>query len=162
MGGEFGQVKEWAHDESLEWHVLQYPNHAGLQKWVEDLNHVYRREPALYEVDSDPAGFEWVDCSDSDQSVLTFLRKGQATDDVVLVACNFTPVPRANYRIGVPRGGYWHEIANSDAAQYWGGNWGNMGGVEASPVSHHGRPWSVSVTLPALSILFFRSKGQQG
>lgn len=161
MGGEFGQVKEWAHEESLDWHVLQYPNHAGLQKWVEDLNHVYRREPALYEVDSDPAGFEWVDCSDSDQSVLTFLRKGQTTDDVVLVACNFTPVPRANYRIGVPRGGYWHEIANSDAAQYWGGNWGNMGGVEAGPVSHHGRPWSVSVILPALSILFFRSKGQQ-
>jgi 1,4-alpha-glucan branching enzyme len=162
MGDEFGQVREWTHDGSLEWHVLQYPNHAGLQKWVEDLNHVYRREPALYEVDSDPAGFEWIDCSDSDQSVLTFIRKGHSTDDVVIVACNFTPVPRTNYRIGVPRGGYWHEIANSDAAQYWGGNWGNLGGVEASPVSHHGRPWSVSVTLPALSVLFFRSKGQQG
>jgi 1,4-alpha-glucan branching enzyme len=162
MGGEFGQVREWTHDDSLEWHVLQYPNHSGLQKWVEDLNHVYRREPALYEIDSDPAGFEWIDCGDSDQSVLTFMRKGHSTDEVVLVACNFTPVPRTNYRIGVPRGGYWHEIANSDAAQYWGGNWGNLGGVEASPVSHHGRPWSVSVTLPALSVLFFKCKGQRG
>jgi len=162
MGGEFGQVREWTHDGSLEWHVLQYPNHAGLQKWVEDLNHVYRREPALYEIDSDPAGFEWIDCSDSDQSVLTFLRKGQSTDDVLLVACNFTPVPRTNYRIGVPRGGYWHEIANSDAGQYWGGNWGNLGGVEASPASHHGRPWSVAVTLPALSITFLKNKGSRG
>ncbi len=162
MGGEFGQVKEWNHDESLEWHVLQYPGHSGLQKWVEDLNHVYRREPALHQVDSDPAGFEWVDCGDSDQSVLTFLRKGHTTDDVVLVACNFTPVPRTKYRIGVPRGGFWHEIANSDAAQYWGGNWGNLGGVEASQVPHHDRPWSLSVTLPALSVLFFKSKGQIG
>jgi len=162
MGCEFGQVREWTHEGSLEWHVLQYPNHAGLQKWVEDLNHVYRREPALYEVDSDPSGFEWIDCADSDQSILTFMRKGQSVDDVLLVACNFTPVPRTNYRIGVPRGGYWHEIANSDAGQYWGGNWGNLGGVEASPASHHGRPWSVSVTLPALSISFFKSKGQRG
>lgn len=159
MGGEFGQVKEWNHDESLEWHVLQYPSHSGLQKWVEDLNHIYRREPALYEIDSNPAGFEWIDCSDSDQSVLTFMRRGESTDDVVLVACNFTPVPRTNYRIGVPRGGYWKEIANSDGDQYWGGNWGNLGGVEAGPVSHHGRPWSVSVVLPALSILFFKSEG---
>ena len=162
MGDEFGQVKEWSHDESLEWHVLQYPSHAGLQKWVEDLNHTYRREPALYEIDSDPAGFEWIDCSDSDNSVLTFLRKARSTDDVVLVACNFTPVPRANYRVGVPRGGYWHEILNSDAAQYWGGNWGNLGGVEATPMSWHGRPWSVSLTLPALSIIFLRSGGQRG
>ena len=162
MGCEFGQVREWTHDGSLEWHVLQFPNHAGLQKWVEDLNHVYRREPALYELDSDPAGFEWIDCNDSDQSVLTFLRKGRSTDDVVLVACNFTPVPRTNYRIGVPTGGHWQEIANSDAAQYWGANWGNMGGVEASPASVHGRPWSVSVTLPALAVVFFKSKGQRG
>jgi len=162
MGCEFGQVREWTHDDSLEWHVLQYPSHSGLQKWVEDLNHMYRREPALYEVDSDPSGFEWIDCNDSDQSVLTFLRKGRSTDDVVFVACNFTPVPRMNYRVGVPRGGYWHEIANSDAAQYWGGNWGNLGGVEASPVAVHGRPWSVSITLPALSIVFFKSQGQRG
>ncbi len=162
MGGEFGQVREWTHEGSLEWHVLQYPNHAGLQKWVEDLNRVYRREPALYEVDSDPAGFEWIDCSDSDQSVLTFMRKGSTTEDLIVIVCNFTPVARTNYRIGVPRGGYWHEIANSDAGQYWGGNWGNMGGVEASPASNHGRPWSVSVTLPALSVLYFKSKGQHG
>src|SRR5579884_1111092 len=162
MGGEFGQVKEWSHEESLEWHVLQYPCHAGLQKWVEDLNHMYRREPALYELDFDPAGFEWIDCSDSDNSVVTFIRKGHSTDDIILVACNFTPVPRTNYRVGVPRGGYWHEIANSDATHYWGGNWGNFGGVEATPVPFHNRPWSVSITLPALAIVFFKSKGQRG
>src|SRR5690348_15236 len=161
MGGEFGQVKEWNHDDSLEWHVLQYPSHSGLLKGSEDLNHIYRREPALYEIDSDPSGFEWIDCSDSDQSVLTFLRRGKSTGDLILSACNFTPVPRTNYRIGVPRGGYWEEIANSDAGQYWGGNWDNLGGVEASPVLHHGRPWSVSVVLPALSILLFKSKGQR-
>jgi len=162
MGGEFGQVKEWSHDESLEWHVLQYPCHAGLQKWVEDLNHMYRREPALYEIDSDPGGFEWIDCSDSQNSVVSFIRKGHSTDDIVLAACNFTPVPRTNYRFGVPRGGYWHEIANSDAAQYWGGNWGNFGGVEATPVPFHNRPWSISITIPALAIVFFKNKGQRG
>ncbi|MEJ2007027.1 MAG: 1,4-alpha-glucan branching protein GlgB, partial [Acidobacteriota bacterium] len=162
MGCEFGQVKEWNHDESLEWHVLQFPNHAGLQKWVEDLNHVYRREPALYEVDFDHAGFEWIDCNDSDNSVLVFMRKAKSPDNAVIVACNFTPVPRTNYRVGVPWGGHWHEILNSDAAQYWGGNWGNLGGVEATPLSWHGRPWSVAITLPALSIVFLRSGGQHG
>ncbi len=162
MGGEFGQVREWNHDGSLEWHVLQYPNHAGVQKWVEDLNLIYRREPALYELDSDPAGFEWIDCNDSDQSILTFLRKSKSGDDVVVVACNFTPVPRTNYRVGVPRTGSWREILNSDAPQYWGGGWGNLGGVEASNIPCHARPYSDSLTLPALSIVFLKSEGPQG
>ena len=159
MGDEFGQVCEWGHDSSLEWHVLQYPNHAGVQKWVEDLNQVYRREPALYELDSDPAGFEWIDCNDSDQSILTFLRKGKAGHEVVVVACNFTPVPRLNYRVGVPRGGSWREILNSDAPQYWGAGWGNLGGVEATHIPCHGRPYSVSLTLPALAVVFLKSEG---
>lgn len=162
MGSEFGQVREWTHEGSLEWHVLQFPNHAGLQKWVEDLNHAYRSEPALYEIDSDPSGFEWIDCNDADNSILIFMRKAHAHDSAVIVACNFTPVPRADYRVGVPWGGHWHEILNSDAGQYWGGNWGNLGGVEAAPVSWHGRPWSVALTLPALSIVFLRSGGQRG
>ncbi len=162
MGSEFGQVREWTHDGSLEWHVLQYPNHAGVQKWVEDLNHVYRREAALHQIDSDPAGFEWIDCNDSDQSVLTFMRKGQSEQDRIVVACNFTPMPRANYRVGVPRGGFWREILNSDAPQYWGGGWGNLGGVQAVPIPCHGRSHSVSLTLPALSIIFLRSEGPQG
>jgi 1,4-alpha-glucan branching enzyme len=162
MGDEFGQVREWGHDQSLEWHVLQFPNHAGVQKWVEDLNQVYRREPALYELDSDPAGFEWIDCNDSDQSTLTFMRKGQSGQEVVVVACNFTPVPRVNYRVGVPRGGFWREILNSDAPQYWGRGWGNLGGVEATQVPCHGRPYSVSLTLPALAVVFLKSEGHQG
>jgi len=162
MGDEFGQVREWGHDQSLEWHVLQFPCHAGVQKWVEDLNQAYRREPALYELDSDPAGFEWIDCNDSDQSILTFMRKGQSGHEVVLVACNFTPVPRVNYRVGVPRGGFWREILNSDAPQYWGGGWGNLGGVEATQVPCHGRSYSVSLTLPALAVVFLKSEGHQG
>jgi 1,4-alpha-glucan branching enzyme len=162
MGDEFGQVREWTHDGSLEWHVLQYPNHAGVQKWVEDLNQVYRREPALHEVDSDPAGFEWIDCNDSDQSTLTFMRKGQSGHEVVAVACNFTPVPRVDYRVGVPRGGFWREILNSDAPQYWGGGWGNLGGVEARHIPSHGRPYSLSLTLPALAVIFLKSEEREG
>ena len=162
MGDEFGQIREWNHDESLEWHVLQYSSHLGVQKWVEDLNQVYRREPALYEIDSDPAGFEWIDCNDSDQSTLTFMRKGHSGHEIIVVACNFTPVPRVNYHVGVPRGGFWREILNSDAPQYWGGGWGNLGGVEARHVPCHGRPYSISLTLPALAIVFLRSEGHQG
>ncbi len=162
MGDEFGQVREWGHDQSLEWHVLQFPNHAGIQKWVEDLNHVYRREPALHQLDSDPAGFEWIDCNDSDHSTLTFIRKGQSGRELIVVACNFTPVPRLNYRVGVPRGGFWREILNSDAPQYWGGGWGNLGGVAATQIPCHERPYSVSLTLPALGVIFLRSEEPQG
>ncbi len=157
MGAEFGQVREWTHEGSLEWHVLQYPNHAGIQKWVGDLNRLYRSEPALHELDCDPSGFDWVDCNDWQQSVLSFLRKARSNNDQILVVSNFTPVPRTNYRIGVPRGGFWREILNSDGRDYWGGGWGNLGGVEAAPVSAHGQPYSLNLTLPALSILFLKS-----
>jgi 1,4-alpha-glucan branching enzyme len=159
MGAEFGQLREWSHDGSLDWQLLQTPSHAGLRRWVADLNGLYRREPALYELDFDPAGFEWVDCNDSENSTLSFMRKGQSTRDILLAACNFTPVPRRNYRLGAPRGGFWEEILNSDALDYGGSGQGNLGGVEAAPLSFHGRPYLLTVTLPPLSVVFFKNKG---
>lgn len=160
MGGEFGQWREWAHDESLEWHLLQYPPHSGLQRWVSDLNRVYRSEPALYQLDFDPAGFEWVDCNDVVHSVVSFLRKGRG-EDVILIVCNFTPVPRFNYRIGVPYPGFWREVLNSDAREYGGSGLGNLGGVEATLIPWHGRPYSLDITLPPLGVLFFKAGGQR-
>jgi 1,4-alpha-glucan branching enzyme len=157
MGGEFGQWREWAHDGSLDWHLLQYASHQGLQKWVADLNGVYRREPALHERDFDPAGFEWIDCHDTDASVISLLRRGRFTDELILVVCNFTPVPRVNYRIGAPRGGFWKELLNSDAREYGGSGMGNLGGTEADPSPIHGRPYSLTLTLPPLSALFLKS-----
>ncbi len=155
MGGEFGQRREWDHEGSLDWHLLQDVRHAGVQRWVRDLNRLYRWEPALHELDCEPAGFEWIDPDDSDHSVLSFLRKSRH-GRVVAVVCNFTPVPREGYRVGVPRGGWWREVLNSDAAEYGGSGWGNLGGVRAEPQPHHGRPYSVSLNLPPLGVLFFR------
>jgi 1,4-alpha-glucan branching enzyme len=155
MGGEFGQRSEWTHEGSLEWHLLQYPEHAGLRRWVSDLNRLYRSEPALYQCDFDPSGFAWVDCNDSEQSVLTFLRLPQGGAPI-LVVCNFTPIPRPNYIVGVPDGGYWREIANSDATLYGGSGVGNLGGVEAAPVAVHGHYHSLVLTLPPLAILMFK------
>jgi 1,4-alpha-glucan branching enzyme len=158
MGGEFGQWREWNHESSLDWHHLDHAPHAGVRKWVDDLNRLYRREPALHELDCNPAGFEWVDCNDSQGSTLSFLRKDRSTNAIILVVCNFTPVPRWNYHIGVPRTGFWRELLNSDAPYYWGSGLGNSGGVEADPVFVHGRPCSLSLTLPPLAILFFKSE----
>jgi 1,4-alpha-glucan branching enzyme len=157
MGGEFGQVREWTHDASLEWHVLQYPVHAGIQKWVEQLNRVYRTEPALHELDNDPAGFEWVDCNDSATSVLSFLRRGKSPRETILVVCNFTPMPRENYRVGVPFEGYWREVLNSDARDYAGSGLGNRGGVQTEEAPMHGRPYTLSLTLPPLAALFLKA-----
>jgi 1,4-alpha-glucan branching enzyme len=157
MGGEIAQWNEWYHETSLDWHLLEYPSHAGVQKWVADLNQAYRGQRALYEMDCDPAGFEWVDCNDATSSVISFLRKAKTADEQVLVVCNFTPVPRHNYLVGVPRSGLWTEILNSDAADYWGGGLGNYGGREATPVPMHGHPWSLNLTLPPLSTIMFRS-----
>jgi 1,4-alpha-glucan branching enzyme len=156
MGGEFGQGREWNHDASLDWHLLDYPQHAGVQRFVRELNHLYRREPALHQLDTDPAGFEWIDANDSEQSVLTFFRRGRSADEVILVACNFTPVPRYNYQVGVPRAGFWREVLNSDSVDYWGSGQGNMGGVESSPWGAHGRPHSLLVTLPPLGVVFLK------
>ncbi len=161
MGGELGQWSEWNHESSLEWHLLNYAPHQGIQKWVRDLNRTYAQEPALYEIDFEPAGFEWVDCCDNQNSTISFLRKGKTTDDIILVVCNFTPVPRLNYRVGTPRGGFWKEILNSDAKDYAGSGQGNMGGVEAAPFKAHNRPFSILITLPPLATVVFKSEGGQ-
>ncbi|HKY09134.1 MAG TPA: 1,4-alpha-glucan branching protein GlgB [Candidatus Binatia bacterium] len=154
MGGEIGQWNEWQHDGSLDWRALDAPMHGGVQKWVGDLNRVYRELPGLHQLDTDPAGFEWIDCNDTEDSVVSLLRKGRTDNSAVVVVCNFTPVPRQNYRVGVPHGGWWTERLNSDARDYGGSGIGNMGGVEASPLACHGRPFSISLSLPPLSILF--------
>ncbi len=159
MGGEFGQWSEWYHERSLDWHLLEYPFHAGLKSLVKDLNRLYADEAALHELDFHPDGFEWIDCSDSEGSILIFLRKGRSTEDILLAALNFTPIARFNYRVGIPRSGYWRELLNSDAAGYGGSNQGNLGGVEASPIPFHGRPYSLNLTLPPLGAAFFKSEG---
>jgi 1,4-alpha-glucan branching enzyme len=159
MGDEFGQWNEWNHDTSLDWSLLEEGSrHKRLQRWVRDLNTLLRGERALYELDSDWAGFEWIDCNDVARSVLTFLRKGNRPEDTLLFICNFTPAPRHNYRVGAPDGGFWKEIMNSDAPLYGGSGQGNMGGVEASPLPMHGRPWSLSVTAPPLGVVIFKAE----
>jgi len=158
MGGEFGQGREWHHDESLDWHLLEYEQHQGAQKWVRDLNRLYREETALHELDFDPAGFEWVDCNDSALSTLSLIRRGRNTK-TILVVCNFTPATHTHYRVGVPYGGFWKEILNSDSTYYWGSGQGNAGGVEAQPVSVHGRPHSLTINLPPLAAVYFRGEG---
>jgi 1,4-alpha-glucan branching enzyme len=160
MGGEIGQWGEWQHDGSLDWAALSYPLHAGIRQWVHDLNELYRSAAGLHELDCDSAGFEWIDCNDSDASVVSLLRKGRADDSAVVVVCNFTPVSRRNYRVGVPRGGLWRERLNSDARDYGGGGVGNMGGVEASPLACHGRPFSLSMELPPLAVVFFTNESR--
>jgi len=159
MGCEFGQVREWAHDTSLEWDVIQYPVHRGVQAWMEQLNRVYRSEPALHTLDSTVDGFEWVDCNDNATSTISLLRKSESPRDTVLVVCNYTPVPRLGYRVGVPHGGYWRELLNSDAREYAGSGMGNMGGVQAEEIPTHGRPFSLNLTLPPLAALFLKAGG---
>ncbi len=161
MGAEFGQRAEWDHESSLEWHLLQYEPHAGLQRWVQDLNQLYRSEPALHELDFDPAGFEWIDCDDSDSSVVSLLRKGRSTEERILAVCNFTPLVRSNYRVGIPREGFWREILNSDSWMYGGSGQGNLGGAEAQSLPCHGRPFSLELTLPPLAAIFFRNPGKK-
>jgi 1,4-alpha-glucan branching enzyme len=156
MGGEFGQRREWQHEESLEWWVLDHAEHSGLMRWVSDLNRVYTSEPALYQLDFDQNGFEWVDCCDSEKSTLSYIRKSRKDEDVVLVVCNFTPVPRENYLLGVPRAGHWREIINSDAPYYGGSGMGNFGGVESHPVPAHGRYHAIRITLPPLGVVYFK------
>jgi 1,4-alpha-glucan branching enzyme len=160
MGAELGQWAEWAHEQSLQWHLTHQPEHSGVQRWVQDLNQLYRSEPVLYELDFAQNGFSWVDCNDADQSVISFLRRGACTQDLILVVANFTPVPRMNYRIGVPRGGFWQEILNSDAPSYGGSGQGNMGGVEAAPLPSHGHYSSLALTLPPLGVVFLKSQGE--
>jgi 1,4-alpha-glucan branching enzyme len=154
MGGEFGQWSEWNHESSLEWHLLDQPLHRGLSQWIADLNRTLRDSAALHTLDFDAAGFQWVDASDAEHSVLTYLRRSNS-DEYLLVACNFTPVPRHNYRVGVPVAGRWREVLNSDAPIYGGSGVGNLGGVDTVPMPSHGRYQSLVITLPPLAMLVF-------
>jgi len=156
MGCEFGQGREWDYDRSLDWHLLDRPLHAGLKRFVTDLNHVYVSEPALHEVDARPAGFQWIDCNDSDNSIVAMLRFAADPDDFVICVFNFTPVPRHGYVFGVPRAGAYSELLNSDAAVYGGSNVGNNGLIVTEPVPSHGYADSVRITLPPLSVLLLK------
>ncbi len=158
MGGDFGQWKEWNFDESLQWDLLEWETHQGIQKYVADLNSLYRREPALHEVDFDPQGFEWVDCHNYQDSILSFIRRAKDPEDYVLVCCNFTPIPRSDYRLGVPESGWFEEISNSDSSFYGGSDIGNNGGLLATHQESHGRPASILVTLPPLSTVVLKPK----
>jgi 1,4-alpha-glucan branching enzyme len=158
MGGEFGQWNEWNFDASLDWHLLQNPLHRGLQRWVRDLNTFYRGEPAMHVLDCDPAGFEWIDCCDAETSILSLLRKSRSPNDTLAIVCNFTPVPRHNYQIGVPQGGFWQEVLNSDAPLYGGSGQGNFGGTAAVPVPCHGRDYMLTITVPPLGLVAFKRK----
>jgi 1,4-alpha-glucan branching enzyme len=156
MGDEFGQWPEWNHDSSLGWNLLETPLHSALKRWVRDLNTMYRGQPALYQRDFENGGFSWVDCTDSQRSVVSFLRRGRNPDDELLIVCNFTPVVRQNYRVGVPREGFWKELLNSDAPLYGGSGQGNYGGLKATPLPIHGQSFSLNMTLPPLGVLVFR------
>jgi len=158
MGGEFGQWGEWSHDRSLDWHTLDHAPHRGIRDWLRDLHRVLTSEPALHERDFVPEGFEWIGAHDSEQSAISFLRKGRSEGDALLVACNFTPVPRFGYRIGVPTGGFWKEILNSDASDYGGSGCGNAGGLWAEEREADGRPHSLRLTLPPLGVLFLKRR----
>jgi 1,4-alpha-glucan branching enzyme len=155
MGMEFGQRREWNHDASLDWHELELPLHRGLKRFVQDLNRVYAAEPALYEVDFDGAGFQWIDCNDSENSVVSFVRRAKSGGLVVAVL-NFTPVPRFGYRIGVPPAASYTELLNSDADIYGGGDVGNGGVVFPEAVAAHGFEASLALTLPPLGFLLLK------
>ena len=156
QGGDVAQWAEWNHDGQVEWGLLEYPGHQGVQHWLRDLNHLYRNEPALHEMDFNAKGFEWVDFHDSEASVLSFLRFGKDRRDVMLAAFNFTPVPREIYKVGVPEGGLWKELLNSDAACYNGSGLGNAGLVQAFEEENHGRPFSMTLTLPPMGMVLLK------
>ncbi len=156
MGDELGQWDEWQHDSSVQWHLVEYPPHAGIQRLVGDLNRRYRDVPALHALDASPEGFRWVDVQDAEHGVLAFQRHDGA-DSTVLVVCNFTPTVHHNYRVGVPVSGWWDEILNTDAREYGGSGQGNMGGVDAVPVSFHGQRYSLNLTLPPLAVVMLRA-----
>jgi len=156
MGGEFGQRNEWDHQRSLDWHLLEDPRHAGIQRFVRDLNHLYRRETAMWEQDFSAEGFQWIDLHNWEESVVAFLRRGISPEDVLIFVYNFTPVPRSAYRIGVPRGGRYAEVLNSDSEIYGGANLGNLGRIEAEPLPWDGLSHSMSITLPPLSAVIFK------
>jgi 1,4-alpha-glucan branching enzyme len=156
MGSEFGQTSEWNHDSQLEWWLLQFPVHYKLQTMVSELNAFYQREPALYEVDDDYHGFEWIDFHDVDQSVILFARFAKNREDFLVFCCNFTPEPRELYRVGVPHAGHYREVFNTDAEMFGGSNMGNGGYVNAVEESCHGRQACARVTIPPLGIVVLK------
>ena len=161
MGGEFGQSREWNHDRSLDWHELRDPLHAGIALWHRDLNSYYKKSSPLWELDSARNGFDWIDCSDRDAGVVSFLRRDQKGKCVAVVA-NFTPVVREGYRIGLPEPGLWHEALNSDAAIYGGSGTGNLGSVTAEAIPFHNQQFSAAMTLPPLGVLFLEPAEIEG
>ncbi len=156
MGGEFAQEREWTHEGQLDWGLTQDPAHQGVQQMVSELNRIYRSEPALHQIDFTDAGFEWIEGNDVSATVVVFLRKGQAGADPVLVAVNLTPLPREHYQVGVPLAGHWREIFNSDAKEFGGSGWGNLGGADTQPEESHGRPHSLHLILPPLSTIILK------
>jgi len=156
MGGEFGQRAEWAHDRCLDWHLLEFKPHSGLQHWLQDLNRLYRDEPAMHESDFSSEGFQWIDCNDSVHSTISQIRRDRRGSGDIVAVFNFTPVPRHNYRIGIPDSGFWRELLNSDAREYGGSGQGNLGNLEATPVPFHGFPYSLNLILPPLAAVFFK------
>ncbi len=159
MGGEIAQGNEWNHNASLDWHLLQYDEHRGVQNLVRDLNQLYRAEPALHEADCESQGFEWIDADDADSNVISFIRTAPSSGRRIVCVCNFSPVVRESYRVGVPSPGYYREILNSDAAIYGGSNQGNAGGVTADGIGWNGRPYSLNLRLPPLGVMYFAFPG---
>jgi 1,4-alpha-glucan branching enzyme len=158
MGGEIAQEREWSHDREIDWFLLDNADHAGIQRLVRDLNRLYGGEPALYVRDSEPAGFRWIVGDDRSNSVFAYVRIGNDDHVPVLVVCNMTPTPRHGYRIGVPRGGVWREIMNTDSRFYGGSDMGNGGALHTIPQASHGEPQSLDLTLPPLSTLYLRAE----
>jgi 1,4-alpha-glucan branching enzyme len=156
MGSEFGQWREWDHDSSLDWHLLDQPLHRGLQRWVKDLNAIYQRELSLHEVDFEGQGFSWIDCQDNENSVISMIRRARDLHDFTIMVVNFTPIPRPDYRIGVPEVGWYRELLNSDAELYGGSNMGNAGGILSEPVPAHGHDQSLSLIVPPLGFVLLK------
>ena len=162
MGCEVAQWREWTHEESVDWHLLQYEPHQGVHRLVRDLNALLRGEPALYELDCDWHGFEWIDCNDNHSNVISFLRKGKRKQDTLLFVCNFSPAVRSEYKVGAPEAGYWIETLNTDSSIYGGSDAGNCGAVEAKPEPMHGRPAALTLTLPPLGVLVLKREASAG
>jgi 1,4-alpha-glucan branching enzyme len=156
MGGEFGQWQEWSHEASLEWHLTQYAPHSGLQQLVTDLNNLYRCQPALHQLDFEPSGFEWIDAADRAHSIISFIRKGRKPEDIIVAVCNFTPVTHSNYEIGLPLPGMWQEVLNTDSVKYGGSGQGNPYEINTLDKSMHHRPYSLSLRLPPLAVIFLK------
>jgi 1,4-alpha-glucan branching enzyme len=156
MGGELGQRSEWSEARTIEWYELQHESHQKLHHYVRDLVHLYKSEPALWQVDGIWEGFQWLEANDNENSIISFIRRAKDWNDMIVVVCSFTPVPRHNYRVPAPRGGYYREIFNSDAAAYWGSNLGNFGGVQAVEDGWSESGYALYLTVPPLSVLMLK------